>query len=271
MNDLSARSFRVLSASVYPRAEDSPAECSSIDAADEGRPTTREAAWGTGCIMGMWALGYCLPNALNTLRPCTMAWAASWESSIPYLGWTLLPYLSMNPLYAYCPFRCESRAELRTLVRRLAAAIGVAATFFILWPTRLPESKPDPVTELDRVFYRLANIDFPNNCFPSLHVAFAIIMASVYMRPFTGVLRWAVGGWFAMIALSTVLARQHFVLDASAGLVLGWASCRWIRMSSTASSSESEPIFLPFEAYGFGASQDTVEVSSLQGQYSRAA
>lgn len=218
---------------------------SSADVAEEGRPTFREAAFGTACLMGMWALGYCLPNALNTLRTCTWAWAASWEASLPYWGWMVFPYLSMNVFYGLAPFCCGSRAELRILVRRMAAAIGVAAAFFLLYPTRLPESKPDPVTAVDRLYYQLLNIDFPNNCFPSLHVAFAIILASVYVRPFRGWQRWAVGGWFAIIALSTVLARQHFVLDASAGWLLGWACCRWIRLPAAA--ADEGPILLPFE------------------------
>ena len=246
----------------------------SFDAADdEGRPTFREAAWGTGCVMGMWALGYCLPNALNTLRPCTMAWAASWEASLPYFGWMVIPYLSMKVLYALAPFYCGTRAELRTLVRRLAAVISVAAFFFVLYPTRLPESKPDPVTALDRLFYRLLNLDFPNNCFPSLHVAFAIILASVYMRPFVGWRRWGVGSWFALIALSTVLARQHFVLDASAGVLLGWGGCRWIRLSAAATSEEG-PILLPFESYRAARDQrlaDAVQFAGNDDGYSRAA
>jgi membrane-associated phospholipid phosphatase len=227
-----------------------PASASLADeTAAEGRPTLREAAVGTASIMIMWALGYCLPNALNTLRHCSWAWAASWEASLPYYGWMVVPYLSMNVLYGFAPFCCGSRAELRALVRRMAVAIGVAATCFLLYPTRLPESKPDPVTDLDRLYYRLLNIDFPNNCFPSLHVAFALILASVYTRPFRGWRRWAVGSWFALIALSTVLARQHFVLDATAGLVLGWAACRWIRVPATSAESDAGPILLPFEEY----------------------
>lgn len=246
------------------------------EAAADEKPTLREAAQGTAWIMGLWALGYCLPNALNTLRHCTWAYAAPWEASLPYFGWMVFPYLSMNVLYGFAPLVCRTRAELRTLVRRMAVAIGVAATCFLLYPTRLPESKPDPVTGFDRLCYRLLNIDFPNNCFPSLHVAFALILASVYMRPLRGWRRWAVGGWFALIALSTVLARQHFVLDATAGLLLGWVACRWIRLSSVpvtaaTEAADEEPVLLSFEAYQAARVELAVSSAERDDRYRRAA
>lgn len=64
------------------------------------------------------------------------------------------------------------------------------------------------------------DMDPPYNCFPSLHVAYSFVTAfacyRVHRRVGIAALIWA-----ALIGVSTVYTKQHYVLDAIAGAALG--------------------------------------------------
>jgi membrane-associated phospholipid phosphatase len=84
-----------------------------------------------------------------------------------------------------------------------------------------------------QVFY---SIDQPFGCFPSLHVAYSMVGALACYRMHRRVGVIAVS-WAALIGLSTVYTKQHFVVDAIAGAVLGVAAY-WLFLRG----SPSEPV-----------------------------
>jgi membrane-associated phospholipid phosphatase len=71
-----------------------------------------------------------------------------------------------------------------------------------------------------QLFY---DIDQPYGCFPSLHVAYAFVGALACYRMHRGV-GIAASVWSVLIALSTVYTKQHFVVDALVGGMLGIAA-----------------------------------------------
>jgi len=82
----------------------------------------------------------------------------------------------------------------------------------------------------------LQGIDAAGNACPSMHVAFASFTAVridqvLRTTGSPGPLRAANLAWSLAIVLSTLLIKQHVVLDVAAGLVLGTAfalaSLRW--------------------------------------------
>jgi membrane-associated phospholipid phosphatase len=77
-------------------------------------------------------------------------------------------------------------------------------------------------------FAILQGVDAAGNACPSLHVATAVFTAIwidrlVRTMRAPSALRWANVIWVLAIAWSTVAIRQHVVLDALAGAVLGTA------------------------------------------------
>jgi len=142
-------------------------------------------------------------------------------------GWMLV----YGSLYAFAWFMPLCVIRDWTLGRRALqaylAAMVVAYAGFLIYPTVGP--RPDVVPGDGfaawslRVMY---DIDPPHGCFPSLHVAYSFLAALVCWR-----LNRTLGGvsltWAVLIAVSTIYTKQHYVADAVAGAVLGYASY-WI-------------------------------------------
>lgn len=97
----------------------------------------------------------------------------------------------------------------------------VSYALFLVYPTIAPRDEQLPTTSFTtwtlRQFY---DLDQPYGCFPSLHVAYSFVAAFACARVHRGVGVVAVT-WAALIAISTVYTKQHFVVDAIAGAILG--------------------------------------------------
>lgn len=129
-----------------------------------------------------------------------------------YYPWVLLPLLVV-----------KSRGALHRALGAFTLSQVVAETVFIFFPSHIV--RPQVVGEglaaaLVRLVYRL---DQGWNLFPSLHVGHTLIAALFVTkdaRPAVATIVW-VGT--LVIWISTVLVKQHFVLDIPAGALLGWS------------------------------------------------
>ena len=65
-----------------------------------------------------------------------------WERHIPFVAWLVVPYMSIDLLFALAFFRCESRDELRVLGRRLRFAMTVSVLCFLTVPLRVAFERP---------------------------------------------------------------------------------------------------------------------------------
>jgi membrane-associated phospholipid phosphatase len=92
---------------------------------------------------------------------------------------------------------------------------------FFIWPTAAPRDDATRVHDFAtwtlRLFY---DIDQPNGCFPSLHVAYSFVAAFACFRMHRGVGVVACA-WAVLIGISTVYTKQHYVVDALAGAGAG--------------------------------------------------
>lgn len=95
---------------------------------------------------------------------------------------------------------------------------------FFVYPTVAPRIEQASVRGFAewslQLFYR---IDQPYGCFPSLHVAYSFVGALTCYRVHRG-LGQVAAVWAVLIAISTVYTKQHFVVDAVAGGLLGAAA-----------------------------------------------
>lgn len=148
-------------------------------------------------------------------------------------AWPLVPYWSIvyGALYLFVillPVFVVRHDELirRTLRAYLLCWITAYLCFFVLYPTAAP--RPAVVTGEGFGVWGLRALysaDPPHNCLPSLHVAHSFVSALAVLRVHRGLgaVTLAAG---ALVALSTLFTKQHYVLDVASGIVLALVAWR---------------------------------------------
>ncbi|WP_249119688.1 MULTISPECIES: phosphatase PAP2/dual specificity phosphatase family protein [unclassified Bradyrhizobium] len=190
------------------------------------RPWRRAFAW-LCFLTPFFYLTYGAANWLALLRPGVPSIVFGWEHAIPFLGWTIIPYWSINAFYGLSLFVCASRDELDTHGRRLLTAQVVAVICFILLPLRFTFTQPETVGLPGFLFAALTSFDKPFNQAPSLHIALLVILWVLYARHLP---RWALyllHPWFALVGASVLTTYQHHFIDVPTGALLG-LFCLWL-------------------------------------------
>lgn len=142
---------------------------------------------------------------------------------IPYIYWYVLIALSA----LWLVFSKRTGRLLHRMVMAIALGSLIAAVFYLALPTRMIRTEiygNDIFTRMVRVIY--AN-DLPYNCFPSMHVAWSLIICRFMelagpKRLWFRLLNY--GGTILIIA-STVLIKQHYTPDILGGSAVAVAAC----------------------------------------------
>jgi membrane-associated phospholipid phosphatase len=186
----------------------------------------RRALASLAFLAPFFFLTYGLANWSAAQRADVPSVAFGWETGIPFTAWTVLPYWSLDLLYGLSLLVCTTRRELDTHVRRLLTAQVIAIACFVAVPLRFSFERPVADGLWGDMFGALAGFDRPFNQLPSLHIALAVILWSIYARKLSGLARIAMEAWFALICVSVLTTYQHHFLDIPTGLLLG-ALCLW--------------------------------------------
>ena len=200
-----------------------------------GTVTARQRLVHVGTNGLVFSLCYLLANALAQQRGTTRHIAFAWEAHTPFWPWMVLPYASSGILVCTALCRVPSQDGLRVLSLRLLLATVLAALVFVLWPLQFSGQRPLVDALIPAALFRaLAWVDAPYNQFPSLHVAFCVLL----WAPLRDLLAapWAralLGGWLLLTALSTLFTYQHHVLDVVGGVLLGLVCLRVVRPRCT--------------------------------------
>ena len=145
----------------------------------------------------------------------------AWERNIPFWAWTIVPYWSLNLMYAAAFFLCRNACEQNRYVARLVLAQIVATICFMLFPLHFGWPKPPTDGLWGWLFDSLVAFDLPYNQAPSLHIALAIIVGAFYWTRFPKI-RLPILLWQSLIALSVLTTYQHHFIDVPTGALLGW-------------------------------------------------
>lgn len=151
--------------------------------------------------------------ALDRALPLVPSWAIVYGAL--YLFLILLPVFVLR----------EDGLIRRTLHAYLLIWITAYVFFFVIYPTAAP--RPGKVTGEGFAVWGLRALyssDPPYNCFPSLHVAHSFVSALACSRVHArvGIIATISA---ALVAVSTLLTKQHYVLDVVAGVFLALAAC----------------------------------------------
>jgi protein-tyrosine phosphatase/membrane-associated phospholipid phosphatase len=191
-----------------------------------GRPWRRAFAWLL-FLAPFFYLTYGLANWLASLRSGVPSIVFGWEHAIPFLGWTIIPYWSINAFYGLSLFVCATRSELDTHGRRLLTAQVVAVVCFILFPLHFSFSQPETTGFSGFLFAALTSFDQPFNQAPSLHIALLVILWVLYARHLPRWARYLLHPWFALVGVSVLTTYQHHFIDIPTGALLGFF-CLWL-------------------------------------------
>jgi membrane-associated phospholipid phosphatase len=185
------------------------------------------AALALAAVSLLLCSAYALANQLTRGRTDVGTAVFAWERSIPFIDWTIVPYLSIVLFFAGAFFLCRDRAQLRVLVLRVLMVLAVSLACFALWPLRFTFERPPTAGVIGALFDLLHYVDLPYNRAPSLHVSMVVILWALYAERLRGALRLAAGVWFGLIAVSVLTTYQHHVIDVPAGVLAGWF-CVWL-------------------------------------------
>lgn len=192
------------------------------------------------------AFGYLGINAYLTRQGVSRDLAIALDYQIPLITY-FAPFYSIVyfiPITAF--FLCWDNYEMIKAAAKAFIGAGVICfACFLFYPVKniirvelLPPY--DFFSNMLRFFYW---IDDPYNCFPSLHVAFAVISAVIVSR-----VRPRLAPLFYFLALvvsaSILFMKQHYLLDLVGGLGVSWL----ITAMFVPKALGSEPVLNPAES-----------------------
>lgn len=168
-----------------------------------------------------WSLFFVLyltANRIHFFTPHLLAPSAL-DLAIPFLPWTVWIYLSPFALVAVEFWHLKDTAALNRLVYALALAIVLSAAVFVVYPTQLARGPFHAAGLTGLAFRLLYGVDTPCNCLPSLHVSSAFVLALGLREERRGLFAFGLV-MAALISLSTLTMKQHYVADVVGGLLV---------------------------------------------------
>jgi len=164
----------------------------------------------------------------------------------------MIVYGSLYVFVVLLPLLVVRQQELfRRAMQAYLLVMIVSYVGFLLYPTAAPR----PAQVLGDAFsawsLRLAySLDPPHGCFPSLHVAYSFVSALTCYRVHRGVGAGA-ALWAALIGLSTLYTKQHYVADVIAGALAAYvAYVLFLRRYPREAVAESDRRRAPLRALG---------------------
>lgn len=182
-------------------------------------------------------VGYFVLTTYNVARyewggqPTIALWT-TFDNYIPLVPQAFFPYSLYYALAVMPAFLARTRRDLWEMGLSFAIVTGVAWTLFVLVPVRMEYPELHCGGLSCDLLRGLHATDGGVNVFPSLHVGHSVLVAAMFWSYRERVPTWIIAV-VAMMALavsaSTVLLKQHYVVDIPAGMLLalgGWGLTR---------------------------------------------
>ena len=182
---------------------------------------TSTRAQSCGAASLVFVAIYGLANHLTSLRSDIGAAVFDWESAIPFVAWTIVPYLSICVFFVLSFFVDRPPGDLRRHVVRLAVVLGASVVCYAAFPLRFTFDRPTVEGVCRPLYAALTWFDLPYNRAPSLHIAMLVVLWDRFMPALNRRRQTLLGSWFVLIGVSVLTTYQHHVIDVLAGLALG--------------------------------------------------
>ncbi len=179
--------------------------------------------WTTALVLGGGALLYFGVKFVNT---DFILLGSKYDDLIPFVPIFIYPYMIWYPFEAYSLFLLY-KDNLQVYIRSIVS-IGLSfltsTLIFALYPTILERPTVDPSGGLTSlIVYLTFKYDNPPvNCLPSNHciLCFIIIFAAISAKGMSGVKRGLLISVNIIIVASTLLVKQHVIIDLIGSLLV---------------------------------------------------
>jgi hypothetical protein len=166
-----------------------------------------------------FCIGYFVISFAVAHRIRDVSLAMAWEQALPLVPSAIFGYLVVY-IAIICFFWKATLKMLQDHAPLYFWVVSLHFAIFFLFPLQMdrPTVTPDGTLSMQLTYWYFL-LDPPRNIFPSLHVSFPLI-ASLIMWKHSA--RWgqALLGMTAIVAISVVLVKQHYVADVvAAGIV----------------------------------------------------
>jgi membrane-associated phospholipid phosphatase len=172
-----------------------------------------------------WIAVYGGANWLTGLHDVRVRLHTRFDLQIPFVPEAALVYLSLFPMLWLSPFVLDAPQRLRSFAKRLALLITLSSIGFLILPAERIQVTRSVSGLAEAVFWFADWINLSHNYLPSLHVGMAVVAAHAFSqcaRPMVKIFWWL---WAAAIALSTLVTRQHYIVDVVTGAALAILIC----------------------------------------------
>jgi ketosteroid isomerase-like protein len=164
----------------------------------------------------------------NVVFPVTVMTESAFDVWLGFAPEAVWIYLSLFLLMPVAPMQMQNRKQLWRYAFGVVVMSSLADLMFFFWPTTVMRPSNEAAS---RLYASLAIWDLPLNAFPSLHAAMAVYSALCCEQIFSQVQRpWLrriiIWPWVMAIIWAMLATKQHVVLDAIGGIVLGVAAYR---------------------------------------------
>lgn len=207
----------------------------------------RERALLSGALIAYFLVGYFGVGWLAIDPAYARSLVTPFDEAIPFVLESVVVYWSILPMGLLPIFTVREPSLFRRVALAYAVAITVSLAAFVAFPVTSAGFRVHPTTFADSGFAGwllrlLYTLDPPLNLFPSLHLALATLAALAAWRV-SRVLGTAALIWTACIAASVCTTKQHFAVDALAGVALA-------ALAQRAIVTRARPAFADGEGFG---------------------
>lgn len=184
----------------------------------------RRQIWIVVGLVAYFILGYLPINALTEWRGVFYDVGLPFEENIPFTAPFILGYLIDYAAVVFIAAVIPDWEIFKKMAWGFFWVTTVSYLVFLAYPVKMlwrPEiTDPKGIFEWLSMF--IFSIDKPFNCFPSLHVAYPTL-ATVLSWRFIPKWRLTFLAMALITAVSVVMVKQHYLLDAVAGALLALA------------------------------------------------
>jgi hypothetical protein len=209
----------------------------TVPAMNTTEPLSRTAAaWRLAATALAFVAAYTACNHLTHARGNAGHGVLAWEGTMPFLPWTIVPYLSIFGFFALSFGVARERPALDRHVVALAINLGLSVLCWLAVPLRFAFERPPVEGWAAPLFTLLAWTDLPYNRAPSLHISVLVILAARLVPLLAGWQRLLLLAWFGLVALSVLTTWQHHLVDIPTGVLVATVSLRLARHGTMAAT-----------------------------------
>lgn len=173
---------------------------------------------GGAILFGLWTGGYFLVGHLTLNEPAARLTTAL-DRSIPFQPKFVWFYMTLYPVFLIPFLSVRDRQFFKLMAYAYTTVMVLCYTIFFVFPVIMDRPALEVVDFSTWALKKFYNNDPPVNCFPSMHVAMAML-ASLTLYEISrrqGIFCLALT---LVIGASTVLTKQHYVADVLVAIVI---------------------------------------------------